>query len=216
MDNQQPQQPVTPPAPQPEPQPQPQQQPNQQPVNQTDPGKTLGIVGFIFAFVGLQVFGLILSILGFTKSKKAGIKNSLALAGIIVNSVFLLLAIAVSLLFIVTLVSYGGISDRANASSAQSAAASTVRWTELHSIDANGYPKSFMELENSDRVPTTSTVQPSATPLTSEPTYPDTIEFNVCGDEGNKIGYWNYTENQVAYMYSGSANSGSSCTFVAS
>ena len=84
-----------------------------------DPGKTLGIVGFVFAFIGLQVIGLILSIIGYRKSKKVGIKNSLALAGIIVNAVILTLAaILIPLLIVTTIASYSGITERANSSAA--------------------------------------------------------------------------------------------------
>lgn len=53
---------------------------------QTDPGKTLGIVGFILSFF-VTVVGFVLSLIGFLKSKKAGHKNPLALAGIIISIV---------------------------------------------------------------------------------------------------------------------------------
>lgn len=53
---------------------------------ETDPGKTLGIVGFILSFF-VTVVGLILSIIGLVKSKKAGHKNPFALAGIIIGIV---------------------------------------------------------------------------------------------------------------------------------
>jgi len=53
-----------------------------------DPGKTLGIIGFIFAFVGLQLIGLILSIIGHNKSHKAGFKNTLAVVGILAELSF--------------------------------------------------------------------------------------------------------------------------------
>jgi uncharacterized membrane protein len=51
-----------------------------------NPGKTLGIVGFVLAFV-VNVAGLVVSILALNKSKKAGYKNGLALAGIIISIV---------------------------------------------------------------------------------------------------------------------------------
>lgn len=61
-----------------------------------NPGKTLGIVGLILGIVGFVVLflgsiaGLIVSILGLNKSKKAGQKNGLAVAGIIVSIVALI------------------------------------------------------------------------------------------------------------------------------
>ncbi len=51
-----------------------------------DPGKTLGIVGLVLAFL-LPLIGLILSIVGVSKSKKAGFKNTPGVIGIIVGAV---------------------------------------------------------------------------------------------------------------------------------
>ena len=51
-----------------------------------DPGKTLGVVGLVLAFVASFV-GLIISIIALRKSKKAGFKNGIALAGVIVGVV---------------------------------------------------------------------------------------------------------------------------------
>lgn len=64
------------------------------------PGKTLGIVGFVLCFIASLV-GLILSIIAFAQSKKAGVKNNLALAGIIVGSVFTAIGIIVAIASIV-------------------------------------------------------------------------------------------------------------------
>jgi high-affinity K+ transport system ATPase subunit B len=62
---------------------QPPPQPAAQPAN--DPGRILGIIGLITAIIPCTWFiGLILSIIGFVLSRRAGIKNNLALAGIIV------------------------------------------------------------------------------------------------------------------------------------
>ena len=61
-----------------------------------NPGKILGIVGFILAFVPyLQLPGLIVSILGFNKSKQAGLPNGLAKAGIILSAIFLVLFVVI-------------------------------------------------------------------------------------------------------------------------
>lgn len=53
-----------------------------------DPGRVLGIVGLITAFTCLGVVGLVISIIGYRKSKKAGHKNTIALVGIILGAVF--------------------------------------------------------------------------------------------------------------------------------
>ncbi len=71
--------------------------------NVNDPGHTMGIIGFILAFVGATPVGLILSIIAYKKSKSVGIKNGLALAGIWVNAIFLLLtALIVAAVFSMT------------------------------------------------------------------------------------------------------------------
>ena len=68
-----------------------------------DPGKTMGIVGLVLSFLGcLSSVGLILSIVAFNKSKKAGYKNGLALAGIIVGAIVLVLTIIGSIVFFST------------------------------------------------------------------------------------------------------------------
>jgi hypothetical protein len=64
-------------------------------VGQEDPGKTLGLVGLILAFVA-NVIGLIVSIVAFRKSKKAGFNNGLAKGGIIVGIITTLGALIVT------------------------------------------------------------------------------------------------------------------------
>jgi hypothetical protein len=60
----------------------------------TDPGKTLGLVGMILAIIPCTYFiGLVLSIVGFFMSRRAGFRNQQALIGIIVGAVWLVLSI---------------------------------------------------------------------------------------------------------------------------
>lgn len=51
-----------------------------------NPGKGLGIAGFVLCFVSLGLVGLILSIIGLAKSRKAGQKNGFAVAGIVLGA----------------------------------------------------------------------------------------------------------------------------------
>lgn len=63
---------------------------------EVNPGKTLGIVGLVMSFFfGLNIVGLILSIVGLNKSKKAGMKNTPAFAGIIVSIVTIIIGVIV-------------------------------------------------------------------------------------------------------------------------
>ncbi|WP_425955461.1 DUF4190 domain-containing protein [Xylanimonas sp. McL0601] len=61
----------------------------------TDPGKTLGIVGFVFAFL-IPLVGIICSLIARSRSKKAGFKNTLATAGIWVSVAIIILGGAVN------------------------------------------------------------------------------------------------------------------------
>lgn len=68
----------------------------QQPTE--NPGKTLGIVGFILSLIPfITIAGLIVSIIAFVKSRKAGMGNGFALAGIIIGA----LGVIGSILFII-------------------------------------------------------------------------------------------------------------------
>lgn len=69
------------------------QQPGPYGAPAVDPGKTMAIVSIILPFVGFSLIGLILAIIAKGKSKKAGYKNTLAFASIIINVVILILSI---------------------------------------------------------------------------------------------------------------------------
>jgi hypothetical protein len=59
-----------------------------------DPGQTLGLVGMILAIIPCTYFiGLILSVVAFFMSRRAGFANQKALIGIIVGAVWLVLSI---------------------------------------------------------------------------------------------------------------------------
>ena len=59
-----------------------------------DPGKTFGILSLVLPFIGLALPGLVLGILGRSKSKAAGFNNTLALAGIIISVIGMIIGIA--------------------------------------------------------------------------------------------------------------------------
>jgi hypothetical protein len=63
----------------------------QQPVAE-DPGKTMGIVGLVLAFVA-GVIGLIVSAIALNRSKKAGFKNTPALVGVIIGAIYTLFVV---------------------------------------------------------------------------------------------------------------------------
>lgn len=95
MDSQQPK------APDPQTQPQPQQTQQQGMATQKDdPGKTLGILSIVFAFL-FSIVGLILGIVGLNQSKKAGYKNNTAIVGIILSAIMIVvLPLFIMIIFI--------------------------------------------------------------------------------------------------------------------
>ena len=64
-----------------------------------NPGRTLGITGLILAFIPfLNPVGLILSIVALVKSRRAGMGNGLAVAGIIVGALATIILVLVIIL----------------------------------------------------------------------------------------------------------------------
>lgn len=72
------------------------------------PGKTLGIVGLVLAFLASPI-GLILSIVAMVQSRKAGAKNGFALAGIIIG----IIGTIVLIITIISIVALAGAAGEA-------------------------------------------------------------------------------------------------------
>ena len=69
------------------------------------PGRTLGIVGFALSFFAvLNLAGLVLFIIALVRSKRAGSGNGFALAGIIIASIGIAIAVLIAALTIPMLV----------------------------------------------------------------------------------------------------------------
>lgn len=66
-----------------------------------DPGRTMGVVGIVLAFL-LPLIGLVVSIKANLKSKKAGHKNSLARAGIVIATIMTILSLVFAAYFVLT------------------------------------------------------------------------------------------------------------------
>lgn len=64
------------------------------------PGKTMGIVGLILAFV-FSLAGLIVSIIANNQSKQAGFKNGPAKAGIIISIILMVIGVIVSVIMVI-------------------------------------------------------------------------------------------------------------------
>lgn len=70
-----------------------------------NPGKTLGIVGLICSIIWpISIVGLIISIVAMVKSRKAGMSNGFALAGIIIGAI----GVITGVIAIITLIAAAG------------------------------------------------------------------------------------------------------------
>lgn len=188
-----------------------------------DPGKGLAIAGVILAFF-FSLVGLILSIVAKKKSKAAGFNNSLATVGIVLNAVFLVFGLLIfALLVAITMASYSGIQERAKSSSAQSSATNLLKKTEAHYATYGTYPASIQEMnrDNPSRVSSEGYYELAFEPITESTARKtvgiqdkDILNLYTCGMAGNKIAYWNYTTDKVAYLYSGQASTSSGCRLI--
>lgn len=71
-----------------------------------DPGKTLGIVGLVLAFVA-PLIGLIISIIARNQSKNAGFENKLAKYGIIASIIIMVLIVVIYVIVIIAALASG-------------------------------------------------------------------------------------------------------------
>ena len=82
---------------------------NAAPSGGSTPGRTMAIVALILAIIpGTQVIGLVLGIVALVQSRKAGVKNGLAIAAIIVSVVLLIIGIIIVIALISFAASVGG------------------------------------------------------------------------------------------------------------
>ncbi|MDB5187381.1 MAG: hypothetical protein JWM07_853, partial [Candidatus Saccharibacteria bacterium] len=103
-----------------------------------DPGKIFSIIGLICAFIFFQLPGLILSIIGYKKSKKSGFPTTLAMVGIILNALFMFATIGI--LTAIALIAYNGVQERATDTSRQMNAQSIAKKAEVHAMESMTIP----------------------------------------------------------------------------
>lgn len=133
----------------------------------------------------------------------------------------LIVIVVIAILAAITIVSYNGITARANSSSAQSAAANVVKKVEAYAADISttGYPTTFGVLTNSSNSGkpyyiSGITFKTTAVAATDSPS---TVNLSSCGTGGMRVSYWKYDGTPgIQYMYTGTANSGSTCTILTS
>lgn len=63
------------------------------------PGRALGIWSFVLSFV-VQVLGLIFGIVALAQSRRAGVSNNFAVAGVIISSILLVVGVTLWIVFV--------------------------------------------------------------------------------------------------------------------
>lgn len=180
----------------------------------SQPGKVLTIIGFIMAFLPLQLIGLTFSIIGLVQSRQVHRPNGLAVAGIVLNAIGLFLVVPLAA---ITIVSYNGITQRANDNTVKATANSVLKFAEVYAADNETYPTTIAEFkayaEETYSTPTNilTNVTFATAPIVVKPVQLSTIEFYSCDGLGNKIGYWDSTYNSVYYLYAGQGDT-ATCT----
>lgn len=164
-----------------------------QPVPQAEqPSKALVIVSLVFAFLPLQLVGLILAIIAKKKVSKPSSVNTMATVSIVLNSVFGIFSIIVAAGIIMAI--YAGIQQAANTNQAKLATENVYTFVADYTNTHHSFP-----LASSDVKLATGT---QLVALTAQPASPTDVEYAVCNNGLNaRFGYWSYVTKTVTYVY---------------
>lgn len=134
----------------------------------------------------------------------------------------LIVIVIIAILAAITIVAYNGITQRANTSSAQSAAKNAIAKIEAYNADSTAavYPAypSLITGAASDKTYqlTGVTFSSTATAPTGAPANPSVLNFYAC-TTGARVDYYKY-DGTAAWtaVYTGGASSSTSCTYKSS
>lgn len=138
----------------------------------------------------------------------------------------LIVIVVIAILAAITIVAYNGIQNRANTSSAQSAATLAVKKAELYNSDVGGYPatSSVLTGAGAGTVYQLTGVTVSGTLIAAKPSSPSTLNYFRCGTNtsaaatslatvtvttGAQFRYWDHTAGSLATVNAGSTSGNS-------
>jgi prepilin-type N-terminal cleavage/methylation domain-containing protein len=131
----------------------------------------------------------------------------------------LIVIVVIGILAAITLVTYNGVTQRANTTSAKSAAASVLKKAEAYNAEVSTYPTLPSQLSgaSSDKsyqltgitfsLGTGGTTPNFTTAPTVQPASPSVVNFYSCGGTGVQIGYWDYTTPGFVTQTTGTCSS---------
>ena len=128
----------------------------------------------------------------------------------------LVVIVVIGILAAITIISYAGITARANLSSAQSAANAFIQKAEAYNADVGYYPVAYNTLTSasSDKIYALTGVTVSTSLVTSASSN-STVNYFKCTDAttvGIGAAFWNYSTGVVNYIWSGTVTSGTTTT----
>lgn len=130
----------------------------------------------------------------------------------------LIVIVVIGILAAITIVSFNGVTARANTASAQSAAEAVVKKVEAYNAEKSGYPTTFGVLTNTANSGTSyflSGVQFATAAYTAAPTTgSSTLLLYSCTTQGMKVGYWKYDGTTGVQLMSTGDTSGTCTTLL--
>ncbi len=124
----------------------------------------------------------------------------------------LIVIVVIAILAAITIVSYNGITSRANSTSAQAAANIAIKKAEAFNAETGAYPalpsdlntatadKSYSMLGTAFAVGTGGTTPNFTTAPTAAPASPSTLIFYACAsNNGVRVSYWKYDATTPAW-----------------
>ncbi len=125
-----------------------------------NPGKTLGIVGLVLAFL-MPLIGLILSIIAKNKSKKAGFSNTPAVVGIIISLVYFVVILPMFILIFA--MSVNDIQTKTGDIEAQTDINHLYAQIEVYRTNNNGaFPSALSDLQSNSGFESDALTEPSS------------------------------------------------------
>lgn len=134
----------------------------------------------------------------------------------------LIVIVIIGILAAITIIAYNGITQRANTSSAQSAANAAISKAEAFNAETGAYPTKTSDMTGatSDKsyqltgvVFTAGASAPLQLAAGTTPAQPATLDFYTC-TTGAAFGYYNYTTKAPVQVFTGGATT-ATCTYKA-
>jgi prepilin-type N-terminal cleavage/methylation domain-containing protein len=126
----------------------------------------------------------------------------------------LIVIVVIGILAAITLVTYNGVTQRANTTSAKSAAASVLKNAEVSTyptlpsqLSGASSDKSYQLTGITFSLGTGGTTPNFTTAPTVQPASPSVVNFYSCGGTGVQIGYWDYTTPGFVTQTTGTCSS---------